>query len=109
MIHTQDIYIFSSLSNFYSDFYTGPVNGADNHTHQLRNFRVASDIPIQLSADGSTKILGILNVVTNAKNAWNAVRTVITISNARTISIMLADNDTQRHFMAQPRKCYLGY
>jgi hypothetical protein len=90
------------LSNFSSDFYTGPVNGANNHTHQLRNFRVASDTPIQLSADGSTKISGILNVGTNGKNAWNDVHTIITISNARTISIMLADNDTQHHFMDQP-------
>jgi hypothetical protein len=90
------------VSNFTSDFYTGPVNGANNHTHQLSNLRLVSDVPIQLSADGSTKIIGLLNVGTNGKNAWNDVHTTITISNGRTITLTLADNDTQRHFMNQP-------
>jgi hypothetical protein len=90
------------LINFTSDFYTGPVNGADNHTHHLRNLRVATDTPILLSPEGSTKLLGILNVETNGKNAWNNVNTEITISNGRTIAITLADDDSQRHFMGQP-------
>jgi len=90
------------VSNFTSEFYTGPVSGANNHTHQLSNLRLVSDVPIQLSADGSTKIIGLLNVGTNGKNAWNEVHTIITISNGRTITFALADNDTQRHFMNQP-------
>lgn len=51
---------------------------------------------------GSTKILGIFNVGTNGKNAWNDVNTEITISNGRTIAITLADDDSQRHFLGQP-------
>jgi hypothetical protein len=78
------------------------VNGANNHTHQLSNLRVPSDSLIQVSPDRSTRIIGILNVGTNGKNAWNDVHTVITISNERTITIKLADNDTQNHFMNQP-------
>src|SRR6266498_4615152 len=50
------------ITNFTSEFYTGPVSGANNHTHQLTNLRLVSDVPIQLSADGSTKIIGLLNV-----------------------------------------------
>ena len=52
------------LTNFNANFYTGPVNGANNHTHQLSNFRVDNNSPIQLSPDNSLSISGILNVGT---------------------------------------------
>jgi hypothetical protein len=90
------------ISNFTSEFYTGPVNGANNHTHQLTNLRVEADRPIQLSGDGSTQISGLTDVKTNGKSAWNNVPTTISISKGRTISIDIADNGTQRHFMGQP-------
>jgi hypothetical protein len=35
-----------------------------NHTHQLSNFRVNNNSPIQLSPDNSLTISGILNVGT---------------------------------------------
>jgi hypothetical protein len=90
------------IANFTSEFYTGPINGANNHTHQLTNLRLQSDKPVQLSADGSTQISGLLDVKTNGKSAWNDVPTTISISKGRTISINIADNGTQRHFMGQP-------
>ena len=89
------------LTNFNANFYTGPVNGANNHTHQLSNFRVNNNSPIQLSSDNSLSISGILNVGTAGNNAWNNVNTTVVISNGRTISITLDDNDTQSHFMDQ--------
>ena len=89
------------ISNFTSEFYTGPVNGANNHTHQVTNLRVEDNRPIQLSADGSTQISGITDVKTNGKSAWNDVPTTISISKGRTLSLNLADNATQRHFMGQ--------
>ncbi|HZC48375.1 MAG TPA: hypothetical protein VE244_04870 [Nitrososphaeraceae archaeon] len=89
------------LTNFNANFYTGPVNGANNHTHQLSNFRVNNNSPIQLSSDNSLSISGILNVGTARNNAWNNVNTTVVISNGRTISISLDDNDTQSHFMDQ--------
>src|SRR4030095_3052157 len=85
------------IANFTSEFYTGPVNGANNHTHQLTNLRIESDKPVQLSADGSTKILGLLDVMTNGKSAWNDVPTTISISKGRTISIDIADNGTKNN------------
>jgi hypothetical protein len=90
------------IANFTSEFYTGHVNGANNHTHQLTNLRVEGDKPIQLSADGNMEISGLSDVKTNGKVAWNDVPTTISISKARTISIDIADNETQRHFMGQP-------
>lgn len=90
------------IANFTSEFYTGHVNGANNHTHQLTNLRVESDGPIELSTDGNTQISGLADVKTNDKNAWNNVPITISISKGRTISIDIADNGTQRHFMGQP-------
>jgi hypothetical protein len=90
------------IANFTSEFYTGPASGANNHTHQVTNLRVQDDIPIQLSTDGSIQISGLTDVMTNGKSAWNDVPTTISISKGRTISIVIADNATQRHFMGQP-------
>ncbi|CAN5623536.1 hypothetical protein BH18THE1_BH18THE1_04310 [soil metagenome] len=90
------------ISNFSSEFYTGHVNGANNHTHLLTNLRVENDRPVQISAEGNTEISGLTDVKTNGKNAWNNVPTTISVSKGRTISIDIADNGTQRHFMGQP-------
>jgi hypothetical protein len=90
------------IANFTSEFYTGPVNGAVNHTHQVTNLRVEDDRPIQLSTYGSTQISGLTDVKTNGKSAWSDVHTTISISKPRTFTIDIADNGTQRHFMGQP-------
>src|SRR5262245_62082717 len=69
------------IVNFTSEFYTGPVDGANNHTHQLSNFRPTTVIPIHLSPDDRIQISGLINVGTNGKKAWNDVNATITISN----------------------------
>jgi hypothetical protein len=92
------------LANFAANFYTGPVNGGtSNHTHQISNFRADNDNTpiIQLSPTKTVSILGISDVGTNGKKAWNDVHTTVVISNGRTIAISLADKDTQSHFMGQ--------
>lgn len=90
------------VANFTSEFYTGPVNGANNHTHLLTNIRVQDHKPVQLTTDGSSYISGLIDVKINGESAWSDVPTTISISKGRTISINLADNGTQRHFMGQP-------
>ncbi len=96
-----------NLTDFAANFYTGPVNGGtSNHTHQLGNFRVhsinnGSYTPIQISPDKSVSISGILDVGTNGNNAWNDVNATVNILKGRTVSIDLADEDTERHFMGQ--------
>ena len=90
------------LAKFVANFYTGPANGGiSNHTHQISNFRLNTPIIIQLSPTKSVSISGVSDVGTNGKKAWNNVHTTIVISNGRTISISLADKDTQAHFMGQ--------
>lgn len=90
-----------NLTDFRASFYTGPVNGAENHTHQLSNFRVNEDIPIQLSPDKSISLSGILDVGTNGNKAWDNVNATVDVSEGRSITISLADEDTERHFMGQ--------
>jgi hypothetical protein len=101
MTTVQKFILSGDWSMSVDHFYTGPVNGANNHTHQLSNFRVNNNSPIQLSSDNSLSISGILNVGTAGNNAWNNVNTTVVISNGRTISISLDDDDTQSHFMDQ--------
>jgi hypothetical protein len=90
-----------SLADFSATFYTGPVNGAENHTHQLSNFRVNTNTPIQLSPDKSVSLSGVVDVGTNGNKAWDNVNATVDISKGRSITISLADEDTQRHFMGQ--------
>jgi hypothetical protein len=89
------------LKDFSASFYTGPVNGAENHTHQVSNFRVNENTPIQLSPDKSVSISGIVDVGTNGNKAWDNVNATVDISKGRSITISLADADTERHFMGQ--------
>ena len=90
-----------NLADFNADFYTGPANGADNHTHQLGNFRINENAPIQLSPDKSISLSGILDVGTNGNKAWDNVNATVDISKGRSITISLSDEDTERHFMGQ--------
>jgi hypothetical protein len=90
-----------NLTDFSVSFYTGPVNGAENHTHQVSNFRVNDNTPIQLSQDKSLSLSGLVDVGTNGNKAWDNVNATVDISKGRSITISLADEDTQRHFMGQ--------
>jgi hypothetical protein len=90
-----------NLTDFIANFYTGPINGADSHTHQLSNFRINENTPIQLSPDKSISLSGIVDVGTNGNKAWDNVNATIDISKGRSITISLADEDTERHFMGQ--------
>lgn len=89
------------LIDFTADFYTGPVNGAENHTHQPSNFKVNEDTPIQLASDKSISLSGIVDVGTNGNKAWDNVNATVNILKGRSITISLADEDTERHFMGQ--------
>jgi hypothetical protein len=90
-----------NLTDFSVSFYTGPINGAENHTHQVSNFRVNDNTPIQLSSDKSLSLSGLVDVGTNGNKAWDNVNATVDISKARSITISLADEDTERHFMGQ--------
>ena len=56
---------------------------------------------LQISPNRSVSISGILDVGTNGNSAWNDVNATVNVMKGRTISIDLADGDTERHFMGQ--------
>jgi hypothetical protein len=89
------------LTGLVATFYTGPINGAENHTHQLSNFRVSGNTPIQLRPDKSVSASGLVDVGTNGNRAWDNVNATVDVSKGRSITISLADEYTQRHFMGQ--------
>jgi hypothetical protein len=56
---------------------------------------IVNNVPIRLTPDRCVSTSGILDVGTNGKKAWNEVNTSVVISKGRTITITLADKDTQ--------------
>jgi hypothetical protein len=62
---------------------------------------VSDNTPIQLSPDKSLSLSGVVDVGTNGNKGWENVNATVDISKGRSVTISLADEDTQRHFMGQ--------
>jgi hypothetical protein len=75
--------------------------GAEHHSHELSNFMVNDNTPIQLSSDKSVSLSGPEDVGTNGNKALANVNANVDISKGRSITISLADAETERHFMGQ--------
>lgn len=90
------------VSFFEADFVASPDDGGFSHMHELVNLKVKDAKPIQLTSNGSTSIIGTVDVKLNGINYWNDVRTSILISKGSTITIILDDVGTQHHFTKQP-------
>ena len=91
-----------TVSFFEADFVAAPAEGSVSHIHELVNLVVKDVKPIQLTSNGSTSILGTVDVNLNGINYWNDVKTSILVSKGSTITIFLNDIDTEHHFMKQP-------
>jgi hypothetical protein len=91
-----------SLSFFETDFIAAPADGGVSHTHQLVNLVSNDPKPIQLTSNGSTSIIGTVDVKINGVNIWNGVKVTIVIAKGSSVSITLNDMDTAHHFMRQP-------
>jgi hypothetical protein len=91
-----------SVSFFEADFVAAPTDGTVSHTHELVNLAVKDSKPIQLTSNGSTSIIGTVDIKLNGINYWTDVRTTILMSKGSAITIILNDTDTEHHFMRQP-------
>jgi hypothetical protein len=91
-----------SLSFFEADFIAAPADGGVSHTHQLVNLVSDDPKPIQVTSNGSTSIIGTVDVKINGVNIWNGVKVTIIIAKGSTVSITLDDMETAHHFMRQP-------
>jgi len=80
-------------------------SGTNAHTHELTNFKSVSDntqaVPMNLT-DKQKTIEGFTDVGSNGRTSWFEVPTVITINDAKIISISVDDNKTNGHFAGQP-------
>jgi hypothetical protein len=80
-------------------------SGTNAHTHELTNFKSISDntqaVPMNLT-DKQKTIKGFTDVGSNGRTSWFEVPTVITINDAKIISISVDDNKTNGHFAGQP-------
>jgi hypothetical protein len=89
------------ISFFEAHFVAAPADGSVSHTHQLVNL-VSNDAAIQLGVDGSTSIIGTIDVKLNGIDYWKNVDTTVRISKGSVIAITLDDPATGHHFMRQP-------
>ena len=83
-------------------------SGTNAHSHDLMNFKSASDIsgntqmlPITTS-NKQTTIKGFTDIASNGKVSWVGVPTTITINDGKIISISVDDLKTNHHFNGQP-------
>ena len=99
---------------FEADFTAVFEDGTGAHTHQILNFRpirtssnevtpekyINSTIHSNnmLTPEGNAFILGTVDVGINGQKVWENVNANITISEGRTIKIMLDESDVDYHF-----------
>lgn len=102
------------VEGFEADFMAVFEDGTGPHTHQISNFRpvrtdsseasVEEDIDStihsnnMLTQEGNAYILGTVDVGINGRKVWENVYANITISEGRTIEIMLDERDVDYHF-----------
>jgi hypothetical protein len=77
-------------------------NGTGTHTHELQNFRSTQAGQITIEPNNSLFLRGVMDVGTNHRIVWKNVQSTIDIKGGKTISILLNDNQTNRHFAGQP-------
>ena len=70
--------------------------------HELVNLQVKDAQPIQLASDGSISITGTIDIKLNGIGFWNGVKTTVLIFKGSSITILLDDIESNRHFMGQP-------
>jgi len=75
-------------------------NGMTSHSHEFRNFKGVILTVQQPTNDVFLK--GIMDVGTNHRIVWKNVPSTIDIHGGKTITILVSDNATNRHFASQP-------
>jgi hypothetical protein len=108
----DDIDTALEIQGFEADFMAVFEDGTGPHTHQISNFNpvsmdsskvYAEDINSTihfnlLTPEGNAFILGTVDVGIDGQKVWENVNANITISEGRTIEIMLDETDVDYHF-----------
>jgi hypothetical protein len=99
IVNNDNVTSFDTKMTWYNS------SGTNAHTHELTNFKSVSDntqaVPMNLT-DKQKTIEGFTDVGSNGRTSWFEVPTVITINDAKIISISVDDNKTNGHFAGQP-------
>jgi hypothetical protein len=74
--------------------------GEPSHTHEIQNFVNFDEAT--LTPDNSVALIGDSTVTTNHMGPWSHVDTTISIGKGKAITISLADDETNNHFLTQP-------
>lgn len=91
-----------SVSNFEATFTMVHIDGTERHTHEMSNFVSTNSSTIDTSGEGASFIFGTVDVATNGESAWTGADALIIIERNNVVSISLATEDTDDHFMGQP-------
>jgi hypothetical protein len=91
-----------SVSSFEATFTMVHIDGTERHTHELSNFVSSNSSTIDTSGEGASFLFGTVDVATNGESAWTGADALIIIEKNNVVSISLATEDTDDHFMGQP-------
>lgn len=91
-----------SVSSFEATFTMVHIDGTERHMHELSNFVSSNSSTIDTSGEGASFLFGTVDVATNGEPAWTGADALIIIEKNNVVSISLATEDTDDHFMGQP-------
>ena len=92
--------IDGNLTDFYAKFTMVHFDGTNRHIMSFANFR-SNETNLQLPADGSTTITGLIDVMENNKIKWSNVTSQLEINKYNTISINVNNEQVEQHFNGQ--------
>ena len=92
------------VTDFTAKFIKVLNDGSRWHTHDIINFKPSNinNTIVQLSPDKSASIQGTVDIKLNNTSAWNNVKSNISISKGKVITINLDNIATGNHFQGQP-------
>jgi len=78
------------------------IDGTGSHVIKLINFQADANRTVYLGSDGTTSIMGRVDIELNGVNKWKGVHAIIVIERLNTIYIILDSNATANYFKGQP-------
>ncbi|HXG05810.1 MAG TPA: hypothetical protein VNI77_00605 [Nitrososphaera sp.] len=91
-----------SVSDFAASFVMVHLDGTERHRHEFSNFISSNSSTFDISGEGTSFIFGTVDVATDGQQRWTGVDALIIIERNNVISISLATEDSDDHFMGQP-------
>jgi hypothetical protein len=91
-----------NVRDFASNFTMVHIDGTGSHVIKLINFQADANRTVYLGSDGTTSIMGRVDIELNGVNKWKGVHAIIVIERLNTIYIILDSNATANYFKGQP-------